>query len=421
MRPIFTLAITVLILLLITLLVPGCGGPEADSHSPNAAPHGGGTGDAEPVKGPHRGRMLQDGSFAIELAIFEDGVLPEYHAWPTVDGEAVPLDDVNLIVELSRLGGKTDRFTFKPENSHLRGDGVVHEPHSFSVKVSATHGGKVSVWTYDSFEGRTTIPSKIAESAGIRTEKVGPATLTETVALYGRLVVDPERRREVSARYPGLIRSVKRGLGDAVKAGEVLATIESNESLREYPITAPLAGVVTARDANPGEQSADRVLFTITDTSAVVAELSLFPKHREQVKPGAAVTLRIADSESTATGAIRRIQPQVGSNQSVVARVPLDGAGAAFVPGSFVTGDVAVATREVPLAVKTAGLQPFRDFVVVFAQVGETYEVRMLELGKEYGEWVEVLGGIDAGETYVAQGSYVIKADVEKSGASHDH
>lgn len=66
-------------------------------------------------------------------------------------------------------------------------------------------------------------------------------------------------------------------------------------------------------------------------------------------------------------------------------------------------------------------MQPFRDFTVVYAQVGETYEVRMLELGGQYGEWTEVLGGIDPGETYVSEGSFVIKADIEKSGASHDH
>jgi membrane fusion protein, heavy metal efflux system len=75
----------------------------------------------------------------------------------------------------------------------------------------------------------------------------------------------------------------------------------------------------------------------------------------------------------------------------------------------------------VPLAVKKAALQPFRDFTVVFEQVGDTYEVRMLELGEEQLEWVEVLGGLKPGARYVSENSYLIKADIEKSGASHDH
>jgi membrane fusion protein, heavy metal efflux system len=314
-----------------------------------------------------------------------------------------------------------DRFAFKPDGDFLRGDGVVTEPHSFAVKVSATRAGKTHIWAYDSFEGRTTIAPKIAEGAGIRTEKVGPATLTETVPLYGRIVANPERQREVSARYPGLIRSVKKGLGDAVQSGEVLATIEANDSLREYTLIAPLAGVITGRNANAGEQTGDRVLFTVTDTRAVIAELAVFSRHRAQLKLGAAVKLRLADADATATGVIARIDPQVGANQSVVARVPVESDAGTFLPGSLITADVAVGRRDVPLAVKTTGLQPFRDFTVVYAQVGDTYEVRMLELGGSYGEWTEVLGGIDAGETYVSEGSFVIKADIEKSGASHDH
>lgn len=407
----------ILLLILVTMLA-ACQGRES---APAEPAHGAAAAAEEPEKGPHRGRMLRDGGFAIELAIFEDGVPPEYHAWPTQDGQPVPLNEVQLVVELSRLGGKVDRFAFKPDGDFLRGDGVVVEPHSFAVKVSATRAGKTSTWNYDSFEGRTTIPPQIAEGAGIRTEKVGPTTLTETVTLYGRILANPERQREISARYAGLIRSVKKGLGDTVKSGEVLATIEANDSLREYTLTAPLAGVITTRDANAGEQTGERVLFTVTDPGAVMAELSVFPRDRARVQPGSAVKLRLADAEATATGRIARIAPQVGANQSVTALVPIEGETGPFLPGSLITAEVAVGARDVPLAVKTAGLQPFRDFTVVYAQVGDTYEVRMLELGGQYGEWTEVLGGIDPGETYVSEGSFVIKADIEKSGASHDH
>jgi cobalt-zinc-cadmium efflux system membrane fusion protein len=45
----------------------------------------------------------------------------------------------------------------------------------------------------------------------------------------------------------------------------------------------------------------------------------------------------------------------------------------------------------------------------------------MLELGRRDGENVEVLGGLEPGTEYVTGNSYLIKADIEKSGASHDH
>jgi cobalt-zinc-cadmium efflux system membrane fusion protein len=75
----------------------------------------------------------------------------------------------------------------------------------------------------------------------------------------------------------------------------------------------------------------------------------------------------------------------------------------------------------VPLAVRTEAIQPFRDFKVVFASFGQDYEVRMLELGRSSPEWTEVLSGIKPGTSYVAKGSFLIRADIEKSGASHDH
>ena len=375
----------------------------------------------EAPKGPHRGRMLEDGSFAIELAIFESGVPPEYHAWPTLDGKPVPLDQVDLHVELTRLGDKKDKFTFVPQQDYLKGSGVVTEPHSFIVNVTATHEGKTHQWTFDSFEGRTTIANDIAANAGIATEVAGPATLVETVTVYGRIAADPSHQREVGARFPGVIRSVRKNLGDTVRAGETLASIESNESLQTYSLEAPIGGVITMRAANAGEQSADRVLFTITDPTSVWAELSVFPKDRARIKPGASVRIKAADIDATINGRIARVDLQTAANQSITARATLDNSQGNFPVGSFVTAEIAVAERKVPLAVKAGGLQPFRDFTVVFEQVGDTYEVRMLELGEKHGEWVEVLGGLEMGAKYVAENSYLIKADVEKSGASHDH
>jgi cobalt-zinc-cadmium efflux system membrane fusion protein len=405
-----------LVCILLTLSLIACSRQESpasqgDEHA--AAP--------EAPKGPHRGRMLEDGPFAIELAIFESGVPPEYHAWPTLNGKPVPLDQVDLRVELTRLGEKKDAFTFVPQQDYLKGSGVVTEPHSFIVNVTATHEGKTHQWTFESFEGRTTIANDIAASAGIATEVAGPATLVETVTVYGRIAADPSHQREVGARFPGVIRAVRKNLGDTVRAGETLATIESNESLQTYSLEAPIGGVITMRAANAGEQSADRVLFTITDPTSVWAELSVFPKDRARIKPGASVQIKAADIDATITGRIARVDLQTAANQSITARATLDNSQGNFPVGSFVTAEIAVAERKVPLAVKAGGLQPFRDFTVVFEQIGDTYEVRMLELGEKHGEWVEVLGGLEPGAKYVAENSYLIKADVEKSGASHDH
>jgi cobalt-zinc-cadmium efflux system membrane fusion protein len=101
-----------------------------------------------------------------------------------------------------------------------------------------------------------------------------------------------------------------------------------------------------------------------------------------------------------------------------VASIPAD---AGLQPGMRLMAEVVIAETEVPLTVQESGLQSFRDFTVVYAKVGDTYEVRMLELGRRDGERVEVLGGLRPGEIYVSDNSFLIKADIDKSGASHDH
>ena len=109
------------------------------------------------------------------------------------------------------------------------------------------------------------------------------------------------------------------------------------------------------------------------------------------------------------------------ASQSVRARVTVSNEDGALRPGQFIRGHVTVAEHAVPLAVRQSALQRFRDFQVVFARFDDVYEVRMLELGRRNRDWVEVLGGIESGTQYVTENSYLIKADIEKSGASHDH
>ena len=372
-------------------------------------------------RGPNNGRMLRDGDFAIELAVFETGVPPEFRAWATEGGRALDPRDVDLNVTLTRLGNRVDEHEFQAQGDFLRGASLVYEPHSFAVSVNAVHDRRSYRWQYDSFEGRTRISPEMAEAFGLATGIAGPAEIEETVTLYGNIAPDTDRVRAVSARFDGAIRSVHVMPGETVAEGQLLATVESNESLQSYPINAPISGAVTERIANPGEQTAGRQLFTIVDTSSVWAELAVFPGDRNRVSLGSEVTVAPASGGAPMAGTISYIDVFSAANQSVSARVVLDNSDGSLAPGSFVTAVVRVAEHQVPLAVRRSALQTFRDFTVVYAQIGDEYEVRMLELGRASGDWVEVLGGLDPGTRYVTENSFVLKADIEKSGATHDH
>lgn len=403
--------------LLLVALLAACDATESQQALLSTSAHG----ETGYEKGPHRGRLLKDGDFTLELAIFETGVPPEFRAWATKNGQALNPGEVDLNIKLTRLGGKVDDINFVPHGDVLRGDTVIYEPHSFIVTINATHDNTSHTWEYNNFEGRTKIEPTVAEALEIETLIAGPVVMQETITVYGRIAVNNERIRKISARFDGMIKSVAPSQGERVHKGQELATVESNESLQLFTITAPISGVITRRDANPGEQTDGRQLFTIVDTSSVWAELSIFPAHLAQVKTGAPVTITDTTSGQTINGKISQINVIAEADQTVKARVVLDNKKGLLHPGRYISAKITVGEHSAALAVKRMGLQSFRDFTVVYAQINDEYEVRMLELGLQAGEWAEVLGGLEPGTRYVSKNSYVIKADIEKSGASHDH
>lgn len=412
-----TTAQVIFMSLLLAIFLTACGGKDSQQATSSTNAHN----ETEPEKGPHRGRLLKDGDFTLELAIFETGVPPEFRAWVTKNGQPLNPAEVDLKIKLTRLGGKLEEINFAPQDDALRGDTVIYEPHSFIVTIDATHGSTNHTWQYDNFEGRTKIEPAVAAALEIETLIAAPMVMQETITVYGQIAVNKERTRKINARFDGIIKSVSPSQGDRVRKGQALASVESNESLQLFTITAPISGVITQRNANAGEQTDKRQLFTIVDTSSVWAELSIFPADLVGVKIGAPVTITDTTNGQTISGKISQINVTAEADQTVKARVVLDNANNTLHPGRHISAKITVGEHSAALAVKRTGLQAFRDFTVVYAQIADEYEVRMLELGLQTGEWAEVLGGLEAGTRYVSKNSYVIKADIEKSGASHDH
>lgn len=248
-------------------------------------------------KATHNGRLLNDKSFTLELAIFETGVPPEFRAWGFDDGKPIAPKELDLKIKLTRFGNKVDAISFAPDGEFLRSKTTIVEPHSFIVNITATHKGKSHQWSYESLEGRTKIEAKVAEALEIKSEIAGPAILEETIDVYGSVIADPSLERSVSARFDGLITAVHVGLGDRVNQGQALFTVESNESLKSVVVHAPIAGVVAMQNAKVGEQSQGKTLLRIIDNSKTYADLAIFPSHIAQVNAGASVTVNYQNTE----------------------------------------------------------------------------------------------------------------------------
>lgn len=377
----------------------------------------------EVPKGPHGGKLFKDGNFTTELAIFEQGVPPEFRAWFTQDGKPVPPGSVTFKVQLTRPGNVIDQYTFKPEGDYLRGSEEVYEPHSFTFLIMAEYVGKSHRWELAAPEMQTTIGAESARNAGVVAETAGPGKMAEVVSVYGQVKLNGNKIARVVPRFAGVVREARKALGDAVKEGEVVAVIESNQTLTTFEVKAPIAGIIVERATTAGEAVAEAApIYTIADLADVWIDLNIQKRDQARVRVGQPVTVLADDGGEPAVGKLAWLSP-LGSveSQTLSARVVMPNPDGRWRPGLFVKADITVDEVSVPVAVKESGIQTLFSFTVVFSQHGELYQARPLELGRRSGGYVEILKGLKAGELYVTENSFLIKADIGKSGASHDH
>jgi membrane fusion protein, heavy metal efflux system len=134
------------------------------------------------------------------------------------------------------------------------------------------------------------------------------------------------------------------------------------------------------------------------------------------------VRVRASGLDAEAEGVISYVGSLVGEDtRAAKARVNLQNPERSWRPGLFVTVYVLQSDAEVPVAVAVGAIQTVRDWKVVFGRFGDEFEARPVELGRSDGAWVEVRSGLKPGTQYAASNSFVIKADLGKAGASHDH
>ena len=468
------------------------------------------------VKGPHGGRLLSDGDFKIEVTIYEKGVPPQFRVYAYYKESKVNPEEVNLTIELHRLGGRVDKILFRKEGDYLRGDKVVEEPHSFDVKIFAWYRGKKFKWEYSQFEGRVEMAPEVAATAGIEIKTAGPASIRTTLELPGEIVLNKNKVAHIVPRLSGVVTEVRKNLGDKVRRGEVIAVIDSrelaeakreyiesvhrlhfaqssfvreeglwkkkisseedylasrhnleeaeiskqvalqklvslgipakeikalsvepegnviqhevrvpfsNKTLTRYEIRAPLDGVVIEKNISLGEAiKEDFDMFVVADLSTVWGEITVYTKELGTVRVGQRVNVKAAALGLESAGKVSYIGPLVGKQtRSAKAHVDIPNPKGEWHPGLFVTVEVIREEKKATIVVPVEAIQTFRDWSVVFVRYGNLFESRPLELGRSDGQHVEVLSGLSPGEKYASHNSFIVKADIGKAGATHDH
>ncbi len=327
-----------------------------------------------------------------------------------------------LLISTTVYAANDDHAEHQHEEASMHEDSE-HDSHSEEEDEHDEHHEEDSHNEHDEHGvDSTEIKPDAAKEAGIVTKQAQSGKIAETTSLTGRIILNRNTTVNVRGRFPGVVKSVHVNLGEKVKKGQLLATIESNESLQVYEVKSPTDGIVLERDTSAGDVAGDAALFKIADLSNVWAEFHVFPKDLGHVQEGLPVRVHTLDDDREFQANIELMLPTADRlSQTVLAIVVLDNPQGQWRPGMTVEGDVIVKERQAAVVVESSALQTLEDKQVVFVQKGETYEARPVEVGLAGNQVVEILSGLNPGEVYVADGSFIIKADIGKESAEHSH
>src|ERR1700676_1042940 len=263
--------------------------------------------------------------------------------------------------------------------------------------------------------------SKIA-AAGIELAKASPGVLRDSLLLNGMVMPNQESLVQVTPRFPGIVREVRKRIGDQVQKGDVLAIVESNQSLTPYELKAALAGTVIDRQTTLGEYvSEQKPAFVIADLSTVWVDFSVYRRDLTRVNIGDPILIDPADGGAAIDARISYLSP-VGSSdpQSAPARAVVPNPEQRLRPGLFITSRLILSAKQVGVAVKSSALQTIENRTAHVVRDGEEAEARDEQLGERDSEFVEITFGVLEGDVYAAKNSFIVKAELAKGSPDND-
>ncbi len=447
-------------------------------------------------KGPHGGRLLTQGAYALEVTIFEVDSVPIFRLYAYQNGKALAptTSDVSILVQ--RLGQEAQTYRLKPEQDYLTSPDELEEPHSFVVKIKAIFDKKTYEFQYEQIEGRVQMSEQQRKLNGIETQVAGPMLLQSTMSLLGEIRLNADNTVHVVPRLAGLVERVAVNAGDKVKQGQVLAVMSSQlladlrsevlaaqkrfalakknferekklweekisaeqdylaaqnalqeaeitrqsaeqklaaiganlpvnatgGSLTRFEIRSPINGTVTEKHIATGQAlKEDVAIFTVTNLDTVWVEAVIPAKELGQIKVGQKAAISATAFEASTSGKVSYVGSVVSDQTlSAMARLVVSNSKGIWYPGLPVNLVVQSAAVNTPVVVASEAIQSVNEVSSVFIKVGDQFEVRPVELGRTNGKFTEVTKGLQAGETYVSKNSFLMKAELGKSSASHD-
>lgn len=257
----------------------------------------------------------------------------------------------------------------------------------------------------------------------IAIDTVSPQAIKKTIEVYGKLIPQEDKVAHIHPRFSGILKDINKGVGQIVQRGEVLAIVESNQGLQPYEVRSQLEGRIVSRHGSLGEFVSDQTeLYFIADLSTLWAEFQIYRDNFDQVAIEQKIKIIVDQEKEPILAKVSYISPITDeATQSKVIRAMIPNSQNKLRPGLFISAQLTVAETQVKHAVKRLALQTLDGSDVVFLNEGDIFKVSPIKIGIMDHEFAEILSGVSTGQKYVSENSFIIKAEIEKSGADHEH
>jgi membrane fusion protein, heavy metal efflux system len=205
------------------------------------------------------------------------------------------------------------------------------------------------------------------------------------------------------------------------------AKISGSTDTSTFALRAPVAGTIIERSAVIGKfVEPAQMLFRVADLSRLWLAVHAFERDAVRVRIGAPVSVTFAalpgrSFSGTTILVGKQVEP---ASRTVAVRIEVANDDGILRPGMSANAWVPLGdeTQQV-VTIPAVSLQRLRDRWVAFVPRREgVFEIRRIGRGRDLGNEVEVVSGIDPGETIVVAGSFLLKAEAERArGETEEH
>ncbi|MFX2258297.1 efflux RND transporter periplasmic adaptor subunit [Acinetobacter variabilis] len=197
-----------------------------------------------------------------------------------------------------------------------------------------------------------------------------------------------------------------------------------------FVIRAPIPGMISQKDIVVGEnvQLADQ-LFVIENLKDLWLEFNLPNTSNIQFQAGQILNFKTNGSDQNYQAKVQTLNSQADLQTGrLQVRAKVTTQADVLRPNVLVNVFVTDAQAKTALRVQKKALQQVEGKPVVFVieseEKGQVHlKAQLIEVGvsSQDGQWLEVISGLTEGQKYIADGSFLLKSELEKDEAGHEH